>query len=511
MRHRVLLLVTCVCLVPLLFASELTQRLATDLQAALEVEFPETPTLQLYDALVRLSEKPDSVADWTIVRQGATAQEDSSLAALLDALLTLDDATTGNLEGYRKRLLTLRKTTDNARLLELLNVSNTLIPCAECGGGKVCKSCNGALKCPTCKGRGSVTSRTSSRALTKDLGSRSLKAASAPRMPCRACGGSGQCATCKGVRNTCATCRNRGRVPDPQKLASRVAQVAKLAQERMDETCTDALEARRQTALLAATLLKVKQQADTAEALAVLKAEPEARVVAAQWSHAATVRADLEAILQERTTHSAEKEAARTALRAAVAQAQRAQDPLQGLAQIVPLFTEYADCDALPEAKAAFEGLVAAEWTRQETQARSLSEQLARIKAVSMPQDRVALLEACLAEWPMASIPKTLREYATSEKHTALKRILEASHLATLKTQAETLLAVAEKAVQAEVEAKPNLWIWAGGGVVALVILYVLWSLIQGMLERRAEAARKARQQAALESIRNTFSHRRGH
>lgn len=34
--------------------------------------------------------------------------------------------------------------------------------------------------------------------------------------------------------------------------------------------------------------------------------------------------------------------------------------------------------------------------------------------------------------------------------------------------------------------------------------------MIQGVLERRAEAARKARQRAAIESIRNTFSHRRG-
>ena len=176
----------------------------------------------------------------------------------------------------------------------------------------------------------------------------------------------------------------------------------------------------------------------------------------------------------------------------------------------MPFFSSHADCDALPEAKTAFDGLLAAARTRQEAQAEALGDRISAIAALSLPADRVAQAEACLSDWPSVALPKALRDYAKAEGLEALTRLEKASALEDLRARLETLRAAAAKA-QAEAEAKPAWWVWVGGGAAALVALYALWAIVQGALERRAEAVRKARQRAAIESIRNTFSHRRGH
>ncbi len=503
----------CLSLALPAFADAGADRLVEDTRAALEVAFPETSELLLHDALGRLRKSPDATADLEAVRAAAAARKDPALAPILDTMTLLARAADEDLEGYRTGLARLRAATDNARLLALADVSGALTACPACSGREPCATCKGGLKCPTCNGRGFALRRTeaSSLATSKSLGGTSLGASGQRRLRCTVCKGTGKCPACGGIRKHCATCRDSGRVPDPAKVGERIAQLAGMAQEHTAETQKMALDARAQTALLREDLLRVQGQlGDPTAALATLKALPAERVVAAQWSHVSTVRADLEALVRERNEHSAEKVAARAAVRAAVGQAQRAQDPLQGMALLVPLFGTYADCDALPEAKTAFDGLLSAARTRLDAQIEALEDRIAAIGALTLPADRVAQADACLADWPEVTLPKALRDHARAEGLEALLRLGKDSRLETLRTRLETVRAAAAKA-QAEAEAKPAWWVWAGVGVGALMALYVLWSLIQGALERRAEAARKARQRAAMESVRNTFSHRRGH
>ena len=489
------------------------ERLSGDFRAALEVSYPETPELRLHDALGRLREHPDTVADLEAVRAAAETQKDASLAPILDTLLLLTRATGSDPEPYRAGLADLRKATANTQLLALADLSDALGPCPACAREEACRTCAGSLKCPACKGRGFTAPRASSSgglSASKSLGGTSLASSNTRRLRCATCKGSGKCPTCGGTRKVCTRCRNSRKVPVPEKVNARIAQTAGLAQERTATAFREALTAREQTARLAEDLRKAQALSDPAAALEQLTALPAERATAAQWSHVATLRADLEAIVRERDTHSAEKEAARAAVRAAVAQAQHAQDPLQGMALLVPFFSSHADCDALPEAKTAFDGLLAAARTRQEAQAEALGDRISAIAALSLPADRVAQAEACLSDWPSVALPKALRDYAKAEGLEALTRLEKASALEDLRARLETLRAAAAKA-QAEAEAKPAWWVWVGGGAAALVALYALWAIVQGALERRAEAVRKARQRAAIESIRNTFSHRRGH
>lgn len=515
--RRLLLAVLCALASLPLLAEAGADRLAEDFRAALEVAYPETPELRLHDALGRLREHPDDVADLEAVRAVAETQKDASLTPILDTLLLLNQAPGGDVDRYRAGLADLRKATSNARLLAFADLTDALGPCPLCERERACRACGGSLKCPTCKGRG----HTAPRAGGGLSASKSLGAPPSPplapdassgtrRLRCATCKGSGKCPTCGGVRKVCTLCRNSRKTPIPEKVHERIAQVAALAQERTAIAFKAALDARAQTALLAEELRKAQGLSDSAAALAQLTALPAERATAAQWSHVATLRADLEAMVRERDANSAEKVAARAAVRAAVVQAQRAQDPLQGMALLVPLFTTHADCDALPEAKTAFDGLLAAARTRQEAQAEALDDRISAIAALSLPADRVAQADACLADWPSFTLPKALRDYAKAEKLEALTRLEKASTLESLRARLETLRASAAKA-QEEADSKPAWWVWVGGGTVALVVLYALWAIIQGALERRAEAARKARQRAAIDSIRNTFSHRRGH
>lgn len=499
--------------VPPLFSAAGADRLGEDFRSALEVVYPETPELRLHDALGRLRERPDVVADVEAVRVAAEAREDPSLAPVLDTLLLLTRATGGDFEGYRAGLAALRKTTDNASLLSLADLTDVLGPCPVCAQEVPCRACGGALRCSACKGRGHVVrppvGGVGGRSASTSLGGASLTSSVSQRLRCAACKGSGKCPACGGARRFCATCRNSRKVPVPAKVNARVARLAGMAQEHTAVSFKAALEAREQTALLSEDLRKAQALPDPAAALSLLVGVPAERMKAAQWSHVAAIRADLEAIAREREANSAEKIAARAAVRAAVAQARRAQDPLEGMALLIPLFAEQADCDALPEARAAFDGLLDAARARQVAQAEALEARVSSIGALTLPADRVAQADACLSDWPNLTLPKVLRAYAKDEGVEALLRLERESRLETLRIRLETLRAAAAKA-QAEAEAKPAWWIWAVGGAAALIVLYAVWSFVSGVLERRAEAARKARQRAAIESIRSTFSHRRG-
>lgn len=506
-----------VCLLSLLIAFQLpaegeASRLADSVRSALEVSFPETPELRLHDALGRLRVHPDAAVDLETVRAAATTQKDPSLAPILNAIVLLGRAADEDLQGYRTGVTAFRKSTDNARLLALVDVSDALMECPECGGREPCSTCGGSLKCRTCGGKGFALRRGGSASLStsRSLGGTSLGSSGQRRLRCAACKGTGKCPACGGVRERCATCRDSGRVPDPRKVGERIAQLAGIAQEHTQKTQKQALDAREQTALLREELLKVQRVlSDPSGALAVLNALPSERAAAAQWSHLSAIRANLEALVRERDANSAQKQAARANIRAAITQAQRAQDPLNGMAVLVPLFETYADSDALPEAKTAFEGLLASVRTRREAQYEALDDRITAIAALKLPADRIAQAAVCLADWPETSLPKVVQEYARTAGNKELAALGKDERLATLRARLESLRRTAAQE-QAEAEAKPAWWIWAAVGVGGLVVLYFLWSMIQGVLERRAEAARKARQRAAIESIRNTFSHRRG-
>ena len=214
-------------------------------------------------------------------------------------------------------------------------------------------------------------------------------------------------------------------------------------------------------------------------------------------------------MVRQREDQSAEKESQRAALRNAIKAAQQKEDPLQGLTALIPLFEEYADCDALPEAKTAFDGLLATAQSNLRLRNEALSDRINALASLSTPADRLVQAQALLRDWPEDDIPAALADYAKANRTPALDRLLKDKTLDTLHARAERIRREAEQ-TQAEAEEKPDWWIWAGAGVGGLIVLYALWSIIAGALERRAEAKRKAANRAAIDSIRNTFAHRRG-
>ena len=269
------------------------------------------------------------------------------------------------------------------------------------------------------------------------------------------------------------------------------------------------IAAREQTGLLAEDVRKARGIADPKEALDFLASLPPERVKAAQWSQVAVVRADLEAIVKAREATSAEKVSERTALREAVRLAQQKADPIQGMEALLKVFDSFADCDALPEAKTAFDGLVAAAQAAQRMRVEALGDRIATIAAISDPADKLAQVQACLSDWPEKRTSKALLAYAKANRHTALERLLEDDALDTLRARIERLRKEAEQ-VQTEAAEKPAWWVWVAIGVGALAVLYVVASALQSFLAARAEAKRKAANRAAIDSIRNTFAHRRG-
>lgn len=494
------------------------ERLKGDYDAALEVTYPDTPGLVLRDALLRLQAKPDSAIDVEPVRQAVIKGTDAALTPVLMAIVTLNAAATPDLAGYRGGLARLRETTEDARILRLADVSDALIVCRECRGNLRCDTCRGNLKCNACKGRGFIIRRNQGANFrasddSRTLGGSSLRSgassASALRVRCTACEGTGRCPKCHGTPKRCAVCGTSGKVPDPAKARERVAQLANEAADHLTKTLADEIAAREQTGLLAEDVRKARGIADPKEALDFLASLPPERVKAAQWSQVAVVRADLEAIVKAREATSAEKVSERTALREAVRLAQQKADPIQGMEALLKVFDSFADCDALPEAKTAFDGLVAAAQAAQRMRVEALGDRIATIAAISDPADKLAQVQACLSDWPEKRTSKALLAYAKANRHTALERLLEDDALDTLRARIERLRKEAEQ-VQTEAAEKPAWWVWVAIGVGALAVLYVVASALQSFLAARAEAKRKAANRAAIDSIRNTFAHRRG-
>ena len=497
-------------------ASDAAARLAADYRAALEIACPETPELALHDALGRLCAKPDDLGDLDTVRASLDGVKDETLHALLQGMLVLGLARDGLLERYFAEYAAFRDATANPQLVKAADVSSTLVVCPECGGENRCGACGGSLKCQACKGKGytlrrpaavgtSSSSSSSSRTLSASLST----APASQKQSCTACRGSGKCPSCKGVQKICRTCLNKGKSPDAAKVTARLGKVAESAHARSATLLAEALSAREQTALLAADLRKIQAISDPGAALKALEALPEERITAVQWSQVVTLKTDLAAIVQEREETSSAKQAERQALRAAIAQAQRAADPLAGMEQLLPLFDRYAACDALPEVQTALDGLLASLRTQQEARVEALERRIASIGGLMRPEDRLSQAEDCLAHWPELELSKTLREAAKTDRLAGLAKLTQDSRLETLRSRVEGLRTTADRAVE-EKNANPAWWIWAIAGGGGLLAVYALYAAIRNMAERRAEAARLARQRAAIDNIRSTFSHRRG-
>lgn len=480
-------------------------------RAALELRSPERPELELYDAIGEIAQNPSDTSAWVVVQSlREQITDDPVLKPILAALILLNRAAEGDLAAYREQAAALRENTRNATLLRLVDVSDCLVVCPVCRGGTVCGTCKGTLKCPACRGRGVQARRSASAFSERSRGlnsSLSFNGGTTLRLRCSACSGTGKCPVCGGIRQVCDTCRNTGKVPSPEQMQERIKQLAKMTEKHLSVTLKDALTAREQTRLLAADLQRLQGVSDPVQALAWLNALPVERQQAAQWSQVAVIREELTAWQAARAENSAQKQAQRASLRTAVAQAQRMQNPLSGMTALLNVFSEYASCDALPEAQTAFEGLFAAAKTQRSQQEASLRQRLGAIRTLSQPKDRLTQVQRLLSEWPEETVPAALTAYAKTSQRADLRRFLEAEGLAAIRAELELLRKQAEAAEQ-EAASGANWWVFAGGGLLGLLVLYAGWTLLQGMIEQRREAKRKQQQREAIEKIRNTFSHR---
>lgn len=469
---------------------------------AAALPLPTSPRLEAYDAATALATKPDASADWATLQQ---ALEGNTLppngALLAETLLALNAAADGDLERYKARAIALKAKTTSATLRKAVDLTDLLVPCPACGGKVTCSTCKGTQQCATCKGRGTFIKNSS--------GGKTLSLGTTQRVRCTTCSGSGKCPACKGRPATCKHCNGGGKMPDAEQLSARIAQLAGQLQAHLATQFKDDLTAREQSALLAGELKQAQAIPDPTEALAFLNALPPERVAAIQWSSVGALRANLEATLAEARERSAAQANQRAALRGAIAQAQRAADPLQGMIQLLPCFEQFASCDALPELRTAFDGLLASAKAQRRLQQEALE---AQVGALARLQAQPALLldqaNALLADWPEAAAPKALRDYAQRANHTELTAFLKANPFDSLRADLERWRQKAER-LQTEAEAGPAWWIWAGIGVGGLFLLYLLYAAISTVLARKAERERQARQRAALESIRSTMARRR--
>lgn len=487
---------------------------------AFAVKYEPSAEMGLLDALSRLREKPEDKIAYETVRTMATRTSDMALRPTLGAMVVLNAAADQNLAAYKAGIEHLRDAGVGEETLREADVSDILVTCTACrGGGERCRACGGSGRCDACAGRGYVSRRGAEASFgsgrdSRTLGGGSLRASAGRggslRVACGECGGTGRCPRCKGVAKRCPTCQNSGKIPDAKKARARFQALANRASEHLAETLKDELAARDQTALLEADLRKARGLADPKAAYDFLSSLPDARTQAVQWEQAAAIRVDLEALVKAREADNAEKEAERRALRSAVAQAQRGEDPVKGLLAILPLFDEYATCDALPEAKTAFDGLVVTERNRRKLLADGLNDRLAVIESIDDPTAKIAAIDAMLADWPEVSLPTALADYAKANRDAALGRLVSDKTFDRIRTRAEGIRTVAA-AAQAEEKAGPAWWVWAACGLGGLIVVYGLYAMISGALAARAEAARKAKERAAIDSIRNTFAHRRRH
>lgn len=517
MTARLPLVALALCLaLPLAAAPAGAERLRGDFRDAIAATYPETPGLALYDALGRLQAKPDSAVDLQAVRQAVGQLEDPTLTPFFDALVTLNAAAEGDGALFRRGLARVRAGTESAALLNALDFSGAQTRCPDCRGELRCATCRGTLRCADCKGNGFTIRRATA---TQSLGGgdrrtlggslRAGKGAGSLRVPCARCDGSGKCPACKGTPIVCTACGTTGKVPDPAQAESRVGALAGQMREAVAAGQAEAIEAREQTRLLADDLRKASAIGDPAEALAFLNALPAERAKAAQGSQLGTIRLDLESIVQARAANDSAKIRARETLRAAIRSAQGKSDPVKGLAALAVAIQAQPDCDALPEAQTAFDGLLATARRQSAQRHEDLSKRLELIASLTAPQDRLAQAERLLADWPKPTREPKLLAYAKANRLTALQDLLEDDALGGLRGRVEATRDQALAELQTAEEEGSAWWVWVAAGLGALVALYALLAAVQAFFARRAEAERKARQRAAMESVRKTFSHRK--
>lgn len=475
---------------------------------ALMLTFPNNTRLSAYDALGRLATDLSTSTDWACV---FAAQDEGLLdrtqSQAVDALKVLLHAYNFDRAGYATALTAFQKSTASATFRKLADIQDLIEPCATCKGAPRCTTCKGTLKCSACKGTGTTLRRPS--ANSKGLGadfSLNGGSASSMRIPCPTCKGSAKCPTCKGRTKSCATCGNTGKVPNQARLNERMSRLVKQLQDNLATQWQADLSAREQTALLAEDLRHLQGLSRPEEALAYLNTLPPERTAAVQWAQIGPLRAALEATIADAAENSTQKQAQRANLRAAIARAQQRQDPLQGLSELVPLFTQYADCDALPEAQIAFEGLFSAAQRQQALQIEALQARIHTLADLKDPAEQLAQAERCLAEWPDVEVPPELLAFARQTEHEALLHFLTQNGFAEARCQLDESMAKAQAALQ---KARFAWWVWAVIAIGALLGLYALWATLASVAAKRAEAARQAKQKAALANIRKTFSNHR--
>ncbi|MEG2062062.1 MAG: hypothetical protein RR007_00105 [Kiritimatiellia bacterium] len=478
------------------------EKLAADITKALSIQFQPSAELKLHDTFVRLSSETATITDLEFLRtyEATSAKKDPRLTPFLTAIELLRLALSNHLEEYKTGLLQFRKTCHVATFTQLADVSDALIVCPTCNGNLSCSLCRGSLKCALCKGRGRILRKTAGNSLAKG-----------GRTACEACNGTGKCPECKGLRKTCNACHNSGKTPNTIELHARIMTLAKNAAAHTATTLKSEIDARTQTAALAEQLRALQALRDPTEALTLLQNLPKEITTAAMWSEIALVRADLETIQKQQSDNSAEKVAARETLRSAIRDAQRNTDPLAGLLALIKSMQTSADCDVLPEAQTAFDGILSAAQLKLNVLVEGCETQVSAIKSLTDSTVRLAQIEQVLANWPEWSLPKGLISYRKDHDTPELKKLCNDTRLSDLREQLVTLQSATSVQVQEQETQKPNWWVWALIGTGAFVAIYFFGSLFSNLAARKAEAAKKARQQAALDSIRKTFSHRRDH
>lgn len=497
-----------------LFGIPSNHDLAADYDAALEMKHVASDALKLYDALGQVQETPTESVPLGVVHAAAERDtDDAALQAVLKTMTALVAAGEGDTESYKEQVAQIRKLTTNAPLLKQLDLSGILVPCTVCRGDLRCDDCRGTGKCPTCKGRKFVQEKRSASTSSRSSLSSSLSS-STTRKRCTACNASGVCRTCKGKPKNCSTCSSTGRIPDSEQVHIRISQLARQARNHLEKVLENEIATRTQSEVVAEVLRKTKPVAAPAPALALLNELPAEAVSAIQWSQVEVLKTKLNAMLAEAEANSAEKESLRRDVRAAIASAQRLPDPVKGMEKLLALPTEKAwDADILEEVsgeiKIAFDGLLSAARKQQDLEIEHAQSRVETVASVSDPQTRYVQAGAVLDDLPEAPNSKVLKAYAKETGRTELTRLFSDTRLDDLRARLEKMRSQAETEL-VEAEKGSPWWIWAAVGGGGLVLLLALISIVQAALAKKAEAERKARQRAAIDSIRSTFAHRRG-
>lgn len=498
-----------------LFAIPGNHDLAADYDAALEMVYAESEALKLYDALAQVQEAPDDSVALGLIHAAAERDSgDAALQAVLKTVTALAAAGEGESDSYKAQVAQIRTLTSTAPLLKQLDLSGILVPCTVCRGDLRCDACRGTGKCPTCKGRKFVQEKRSASGSSRSTLSTSLSASSTARKRCADCTASGICRTCRGKPKSCSACSSTGRMPDPEQIAIRISRLACQARNHLETVLKDEIAARTQSEAVAGVLRKAKPVAAPAPALALLNELPAEAVSAVQWSQVEVLKTKLAAMLAEADANSARMESQRRDLRAAIAAAQRLSDPVKGLEKLLALPAETSWDAAVLEAlageiKIAFDGLLSAARKQQDLEFDHALSRVEAVEALPDPQTRYDQAGAVLDDLPEALHSRVLVAYAKDAGRSELSRLFSDTRLNDLRNRLERVRSQAETEL-VEAEKGTPWWIGAAVGGGGLAVLLAIVSIVQAALAKRAEAERKARQKAALDSIRNTFAHRRG-